>query len=114
MPTQLGGQLPPFDPSEKKPNSTVGPIEGDIKVNPTWRPDEIPRDARLAVVHPDHYNGEHGHAHDGSPGSHDGSHPRIDEMTAGSLSSDALAGDPGGTRAIWPDKFARSGGTRRK
>ena len=107
MPAPLGELLPAFDPAEKQPNSTLGPIEGDIEPLPTWHPDEIPKDAKLAVIHPNVVNGEEG--------SHDGSHPKHDERTAGSWDSDALhTGGGQGGRGIGPHKFARDGGTPRK
>jgi hypothetical protein len=104
--------LPSPDPGktsyEKQGNATdAGPIaDRDIEVLPTWRPDEIPQDARLAMIDPAHHDGEYG--------SMDGSHPKHDERTAGAWPSDKLHQSGEGDDAIGPDRFARDGGTKRK
>ena len=106
--TDLSGQLPPFNPAEPKPNSTLGPIaDQNIKALPTWLPDAPNKDAALAKIADANTDGTYGVLN--------GSHPDMDDKrTAAAWPSDKLHQGGEGDGAVGPDGFARSGGTRRR
>jgi len=93
-----------FDPTETRPNSNVGPIQDrDIKVLPVWKPDAPNKDAQLARIDSANLDGQYG--------SLDGNHPKHDERTSGTLTSEQLHTGQG-EDASGPDAFARSGGSK--